>query len=187
MLKREKRLQSERLLAVMETTASMSEIEMLKKTIDTIKKPELLISKSLPDFSELGEIQGYYASFLKNLSDYNNYVINDFYGNKISSLTDEINGIQEYISRLKEKEKLYSENHKLEENKYKRDSSLYVKEVIAESDLKDHANLLTVLILNFSRFDLIILQNQLKWLKKGNFFRITGLHDLKKEKNLFQS
>ena len=61
------------LVAVMETTASMSEIELLKQTIDTIRKPELLVVQSLPMFSGLGELQGYYGTFLKNLSDLNNY------------------------------------------------------------------------------------------------------------------
>lgn len=124
------------LVAVMETTASMHEIELLKQTIDTIKKPESLYFQSLPEFSELGELQGFYASFLKNLSDLNNYTVNDFYGSKISSLTDEINGIQEYISRLVVKEKLYSENQKLETRKFKRDSTLYAGKVIPESELE---------------------------------------------------
>ena len=133
------------LLAVMETTASMHDIELLKHTIDTIKKPESLSSQSLPEFSELGELQGFYASFLKNLSDLNNYTINDFYGNKILSLTDEINGIQEYIGKLIVKEKLYSENQKLESKKNKRDSSLYAGKVIPESELeRSHQSLIRI-------------------------------------------
>jgi HlyD family secretion protein len=133
------------LLAVMETTASMHDIELLKQTIDTIKKPESLSSQSLPEFSELGELQGSYASFLKDLSDLDNYTLNDFYGNKILSLTDEINGIQEYIARLLVKEKLYSENQKLESKKNKRDSSLYAGKVIPESELeRSHQSLIRI-------------------------------------------
>ena len=55
------------LVAVMETTASINEIRLLKQTVDTIRNPELLSFRSLPEFSELGELQGFYASFLKNL------------------------------------------------------------------------------------------------------------------------
>jgi multidrug resistance efflux pump len=133
------------LIAVMETTASMYDIELLKKTIDTIRNPESLSSEFLPEFSKLGELQGYYASFLKNLSDLNNYALNDFYGNKIISLTDEINGTQEYIGRLIVKEKLYAENQKLETKKYNRDSSLYVGRIIPESDLeKSHQSLIRI-------------------------------------------
>jgi len=133
------------LVAVMETTASIHEIDLLKQTIDTIKMPELLSYRSLPLFSELGELQGVYGTFLKNLSDLNTYLINDFYGSKIASLTDEITGIQEFISRLSVKEHLYSENHRIEAKKYKRDSSLFVGKVIAERELEiSHQSLLRV-------------------------------------------
>ncbi len=66
--------------------------------------------ESLPEFTELGEIQSYCGSFMKSLSDFNNYNSNDFYGNKIKSLTDEIDGILVYIGRVKVKEKLFAEN-----------------------------------------------------------------------------
>jgi multidrug resistance efflux pump len=130
------RVLSGQLLAVMETTASMTEIESLTKIIDTIKKPESQSLELLPELTELGEIQNYYGSFLKNLSDLNTYTKNDFYGNKVSSVSDEINGINEYIDRLIVKERLYSENQKLEAKKFGRDSSLYVSKVISESDLE---------------------------------------------------
>jgi multidrug resistance efflux pump len=133
------------LIAVMETTASITDIESLKRTIDTIVDPELLSSRSLPVFSELGELQGFYSTFLKNLSDLNSYTINDFYGNKINSLNDEISGIQEYINRLVVKEKLNSENRNLEGKKYRRDSMLYADKVIPESELeKSHQSLIRI-------------------------------------------
>ena len=133
------------LVAVMETTASIKEVDLLKQTIDTIKSPEQLSYRLLPLFSNLGELQGFYGTFLKSLSDLNSYVNNDFYGSKITSLTDEINKIQEYISRLSVKERLYSENQLLEEKKYKRDSSLFATNTIAEIDLeRSHQSLLRV-------------------------------------------
>jgi multidrug resistance efflux pump len=135
-VKEREKVSAGQLLGVMETAASMNEIELLKQTISNIRKPDSLLSQSLPNFSELGELQGFYASFLKNLSDINNYISNDFYGNKITSLTDEINGIQDYITRLIVKEKLYSENQKLEAKKYDRDSTLFAGRVIPESDLE---------------------------------------------------
>jgi hypothetical protein len=133
------------LVAVMETTASVNEIRLLSQTIDTIRSPELLSSVLLPEFSELGELQGFYASFKKNLSDLNNYNINDFYGSKITSLNEEIVGIQEYIRRLIIKENLYSENQKLEIKQYRRDSALFANKAIAESELeKSHQALIRI-------------------------------------------
>jgi multidrug resistance efflux pump len=143
--KEKEEVKAGQLIAVMETTASMKEINLLKQTIDTIKQPELLSYRLLPLFAGLGELQGIYGSFLKNLSDLNSYIANDFYGNKIASLNDEIAGIQEYVSRLKVKENLYSENRRLEAKKYKRDSSLFAGKVIPESEFEtSHQSLLKV-------------------------------------------
>ena len=124
------------LLAVMETAASIEEITKLKHVVDTIMRPELLTYTSLPKFSELGEIQEFWAAFLKSLSDFSNYVINDFYGNQISSIREEISGIEEYIGIVKEKEKLLAENQLLEAKKYARDSSLFASGVSSSSDLE---------------------------------------------------
>jgi HlyD family secretion protein len=99
----------------------------------------------LPLFSELGELQSYYGAFLKNLSDLNNYVSNDSYGSKIVSLNNEIIGIQEFIDRLITKEKLYSENQRIEAKNYNRDSLLRAGNVIPESELeRAHQSLLKV-------------------------------------------
>jgi HlyD family secretion protein len=132
-------------VALMETTASLKQVQLLKHTIDTIKRPELLIYQSLPLFSELGELQSFYGTFLKDLSDLNSYTTNDFYGSKIISLTNEIKSIQEFITRLEVKEKLYSENRRLEMKKFSRDSLLYAGKVIPESELEtSHQSLIRV-------------------------------------------
>ena len=124
------------LIAVMETAASIDDLTKIKNIVDTILDPKRILLTSLPEFSELGEIQNYWGSFLKSLSDFNNYNINDYYGNKIKSLTDEIAGILTYIGRVEVKEKLFSENQMLEAKKYSRDSVLYVNGVYSESELE---------------------------------------------------
>lgn len=123
-------------VVLMETTASLKEVQLLKSTIDTMNSPELIMYRSLPLFSELGELQSFYGIFLKNLSDLNNYTTNDFYGSKIIMVTKELDGIQEFIRRLGVKEKLYSENRRLEMKKFSRDSLLYAGKVIAESEIE---------------------------------------------------
>jgi len=136
---------SGQLLAVMETTASIDEIELLKKTIGTISKPEDADYSQLPLLSQLGELQNVYANFLKNLYDLTSYMSNDYYGNKIISITREINAIGEYINRLTVKEKLYVENRKLEMSKYRRDSLLFIGKVIPENEYeKSHQALIRI-------------------------------------------
>jgi multidrug resistance efflux pump len=130
------RTNSGQLIAVMETAASIEDMNKLKQLVDTIANPERIMLASMPEFIELGEIQNYWGSFLKSLSDFNNYNLNDYYGVKIKSLTEEIDGIQVYIGKIKIKEELYSENQMLEAKKYRRDSLLFVSRVYSESELE---------------------------------------------------
>ena len=124
------------LIAVMETAASIDDMKKLQMIVDTIKRPDRIMLSSLPDSLELGEIQSFWGTFIKSLSDFNNYNQNDFYGFKIKSLTDEIDGILVYIGRVKVKEKLFSENLALEVKRYKRDSLLHLSGVYSESELE---------------------------------------------------
>jgi multidrug resistance efflux pump len=124
------------LLAVMETAASIHEIELLKAIVDTVQRPEKLQPLLFPDLFEFGELQEHYASFLKKLSDFNTYIRNDFYGSKIKSVTDEIEGIKDYIERIKVKETLISQTLLIEKNKYERDSLLHSQKVTTDSDLE---------------------------------------------------
>jgi len=129
-------VREDQIMAVMETAASIDEINKLKTIVETTGNPEGMKLSSLPEFAELGEIQSYWGSFLKSLSDFNNYVLNDYYGKKILSLTDEIDGILVYIGRIKVKEELFSENQVIEARKFRRDSLLFINGVYSESDLE---------------------------------------------------
>lgn len=126
-----------KLLAVIETAASINDIDNLKQLIDTVSNPELLPADLTLGFTELGEIQGYWASFLKNLSDYQTFIRNDYYGNKILSANEEIKSLMQYIRNIEVKEKLFVEDQSIEANKFRRDSGLYVQKVFSESDLEN--------------------------------------------------
>jgi multidrug resistance efflux pump len=140
---------SGKLLAVMETAASISEFEKLRALTDTVVSPEKLSTTKWPLFAGLGELQPLYASFLKSITDYNIYVSNDLYGFKIISILEEIAALQEYIGRLKVKEKLLSDNLRLEKRKYERDSTLFFTKVLAESDFENSKQ-----VFNNSRLEL---------------------------------
>ena len=127
-------VKSGQLLAVMETAASIDAIETLRHFTDTVTNVTPLSSGSVPEMSELGELQIFFGAFLKSLSDYNNFIRNDFYGNRIKSVNDELKGLRTYLDRLKENEKLYSENLDLEISKFKRDSALSAGKTIPLSE-----------------------------------------------------
>lgn len=138
-------------LAVMETAADIGQMKSLGAVVDSVTKTEWLSSATFPHFTRLGELQIYYASFMKSLSDYDIYVQNDFYGNKIISLNNEISGLQDYLVRLKVKERLLSENLFLERKKFQRDSILFSGKVYSESDLEKSSQSLNIISLEFQQ------------------------------------
>ncbi len=125
---------AKQVIAAMESAASVSEIRELGHEIDVISQTEDITLKNLSSFTRLGEIQEFYSSFVKSLSDYNNYVTHDYYGAKINSVTREINEMIAYLDKLEAKEKLYAENQSLEAKKFKRDSVLFASGVLSESE-----------------------------------------------------
>jgi HlyD family secretion protein len=122
------------ILAVMEMAASIDAIETLRLFADTVANITALSPGSVPYLSELGEIQTFFGTFFKNLTDYNNSVRNDYYGKKIEAVNDGLKGLMTYLERLKENEKLYSENLDLEITKFRRDSILSVGKTIPPSE-----------------------------------------------------
>jgi hypothetical protein len=109
----------------METAAYFKEFEILRQFTDTVAHLLSLNDKTVPELTELGELQIFYSTFRKNLAEYNNYIANNYYGNKIRSAQKEITGTSYYIDRLKESERLYSENLELDKRRFKRDSALF--------------------------------------------------------------
>lgn len=125
------------LIAVMETTASIDEITRLEQFIDTLDDPEMIIQDKLPGFSELGEIQEYWSAFMTAMANYNNYLRNDYYGNKVVSVRNEIKGILDYLKKLEIKERLFRANSSLETRKFLRDSLLSENGVYSESEFDE--------------------------------------------------
>ncbi len=121
----ESKVEKDQVLAVMETAASYKEIETLKLFADTTSHLLSLHGNFVPELAELGELQVYYSSFRKALSEYNNFLTNDIYSNRIQSVNNEIIGTNAYINRLRESEKLYSENLEIDKRRFRRDSDLY--------------------------------------------------------------
>jgi multidrug resistance efflux pump len=119
------RVVKDQVLAVMETAASFNQYEILRQFADTITHLLSIQNKFVPELTELGELQIHYSTFQKNISDYNNFKKNDYYGNKIQSVKDEIRGTNIYINRLTESEKLFTENLEIDTKRFRRDSALF--------------------------------------------------------------
>lgn len=130
-------------LAIMETTASYVSVDWLIGILNGSGFSEFdsLISKmspiKLPDEPGLGELQDQYSSFRKSYFNYFNHVRIDYYGRQKESLDVEMNEIREYIYQLKVKEKISSENLRLESDKFIRDSVLHINDVLSDSEFEN--------------------------------------------------
>ncbi len=125
-----------KLLVVLETVASIEEVKLLKSFTDTCRNVPFLQVRNLPVLSSLGELQNYYGTFKKCITDLNDFLRNDYYGNRIKSVKDELTGLNKYVSQLSEKEKLLSENFSLEKGMFERDQTLKSQQTIAAADLE---------------------------------------------------
>lgn len=130
------RVKRGQLLAVMESTASPGQVNLLKSLIDKVKDVKNLSPDDVPFLSGLGEIQPFYSSFMKAHADYYSYLANDYYGNKIISISEELSALHDYIGRMRTREKLLHENLALETKKFRRDSMLFNERLLPESDFE---------------------------------------------------
>ena len=121
-------------LALMETAADYSEIKELMTFIDTAHDLRSLSAAKLPDLTRLGEVQNQFSLFRKSLSDLNNTVQNDLYGNRISSVKMELIGLNGYLGQLMEKERLLTENLELETINFNRISKLLSNDAVSQAE-----------------------------------------------------
>jgi HlyD family secretion protein len=129
-------VKKDQVVAVLETAASFAEYQILSGFIDTVKSPLSVKEGSIPDLSELGELQENFSNYRKSLTDINSFRKIDYYGSRISSVTEEISAIKRFIDNLKIKEKLASQNLILEYNKFRRDSGLNAGQYVSSATLE---------------------------------------------------
>lgn len=130
-------VKKDQLLALLASPATMEQFEKLKLFTDTTSDISRLRFGQIPDLSDLGELQPYYGTFRKSLSDLENFRENDLYGSKIGSAEAEISELKKLIGTLRQKEKLQSEIISIEQVKYSRVSSLTGDSAIAQIELDD--------------------------------------------------
>lgn len=120
------------LLAVMESPASYSDILRLEEMLKS--QPLTCHPDSLALFASLGEVQQPFTQFRQAYTRLWNYRSNDYLGNRMRALSDEISAGKRYISGLKAKEELYRSDMALESSKFRRDSILHISGTIAAAE-----------------------------------------------------
>lgn len=126
------------ILAVLENTSDFSDVLAIQELIGMIlpavySKPQMYLDV-LPSDPNLGSIQPTYMGFRKGLEDLNNFLNLDYHNRKINSLESETNDYKAYIKGLERQSALIRSEAQLSGRQYGRDSLLYIRGVIPESE-----------------------------------------------------
>ncbi|HVN58902.1 MAG TPA: HlyD family efflux transporter periplasmic adaptor subunit [Bacteroidales bacterium] len=123
-------------IGVMESVADIREEKLLHIFTDSCHGISDLASPEIPALVNLGELQGWYSALIKTITDLGNFKKNDYYGQRIRTIRDELNGLRKYRQILIEKEKMLSENYALEKSSFGRDSGLNGSKFLAQAALE---------------------------------------------------
>jgi multidrug efflux pump subunit AcrA (membrane-fusion protein) len=125
-------------LALIENPGQFEDITRLKTELDSFRSNiETPVKQKISAFSGnpvLGDIQPFYANFLKQYNDFIQFVELDYHNQKIVSLNAEIAKYKDYSKRLYNQSSILKQEENLASRQFKRDSTVFIQGVIPESD-----------------------------------------------------
>jgi len=113
------------ILAAIESPADHIAVLALGKLLSDTANPVIASAETIGSYQNLGEIQEPFNLYRQSLSRLANYRTNDYLGNRIRALGEEIAAGKQYLSSLRNKEKLYQEDIRLQQSSLSRDSLLF--------------------------------------------------------------
>jgi HlyD family secretion protein len=135
-------------LAVIENPAKLSDVEKAKKYFSELKPfiatLDLSLSTEAPSSLVLGQVQPSFSNFIKQLSDYRNFVEQQFYSDRIIALDGQVSMQQQLLEHLGAREKIEEQRFQLSTQSYWRDSTLFQKKTISDDEFEQSkSNFLT--------------------------------------------
>ncbi len=125
------------LIALLETAANYKHVleaqAISKNMMDDLETGNISASDSI---LELGEMQSYFAGFLKEYRDYSSFLSLDYFRKKTEAVKQELKKYDTYYLRLEEQSKVQERDYELASRQFKRDSLLFVQDVISRSDFE---------------------------------------------------
>ena len=129
------------LLAIIENPAINDDVFVLKtkvgKFYEHLTGMDGIKSDLLEGNFSLGQIQLYYNGFLKAYVDYQRFFDLDYYDRKIVGYQDQISKYNLYYDRQYEQKEILGSELKINKRQITRDSSLFNRGVISQSDYQD--------------------------------------------------
>ena len=134
------RVNSGEIIAIIENPANYVDVQTLKNRLTYVSNNNLLFESLSSGFIsenlKLGELQNSYASFIKLISDYNNFKKLDYHEQKIKSLKNEQVYYNGYTAKLQKQSKILHDKVILAQKQYKRDSLLFQNGVISNAEFE---------------------------------------------------
>lgn len=123
------------IIAVLDNPAVTSDVLALKEELAgfTITDSCVLAMKFTERWA-LGSIQAAYASFLRNLTDYRNFLTLDLYEQKVEATVRELNEYRNYIGHLQRQVELDKQQSSIAETVHDREKGLYEDGLTAKAE-----------------------------------------------------
>lgn len=129
---------TESIIAVLENPASTEGVLLLKKELASFTPADSNVcTRVFPERLVLGSIQNAYASFLKSMTDYRNFLSLNLYEQKIEATRKELQEYRNYISHLNKQAELDKEQVKIASTTHNREKLLFDKGLTAQSEYEE--------------------------------------------------
>lgn len=129
---------AENIIAVLENPSKTEDVLILKQELASFNLADSSVySKQFTEKLTLGSIQNAYASFLKSLTNYRNFLSLNLYEQKIEATHKELQEYRNYISHLNRQAELDKEQVKIASTVHNREKLLFEKGLTAQSEYEE--------------------------------------------------
>ncbi len=134
-------VQRDQVIAILENTANHKDVfelqEDMKETDRFFITFDTLYFRELEFDYRLGDIQADFSSFLRLYNNYISFIRLNFYPQKITSLREQERMQRIYYDRLWGQRKILENEYAIATEQFKRDSGLYIRDVISLVDFRN--------------------------------------------------
>lgn len=132
------RIEAGKIIAVLENPAETEDVLLLEEALQDFCLTDSCVHDILfPEHLALGSIQAVYATFIKSLTDYRNFLSLDLYEQKIEATRKELQEYRNYIVHLKRQAELDKEQVRIAETVHSREKKLFGEGLTAQSDYEE--------------------------------------------------
>ncbi len=126
------------LIAVLENPARTADVLQLKERLERFSTADSCVRTAIfPDKLALGSIQTAYASFLRNLTDYRNFLELNLYARQLAATEEELQEYRRYIGHLNRQIALDREQTQIAATVHEREKGLYEEGLTAKAEYEE--------------------------------------------------